>query len=71
MYKLPMFGCNDASQVLQEIQNATTTFPTAYIRSAAMPCHPSCRIDKMPCCTSYSCIHSIASVSNQWLLLLA
>ncbi|CAK0780896.1 Ribulose bisphosphate carboxylase small subunit 1A, chloroplastic [Coccomyxa viridis] len=35
MYKLPMFGCNDASQVLTEIQNATKTFPTAYIRLAA------------------------------------
>ena len=35
MYKLPMFGCNDASQVLTEIQNATKTFPTAYIRFAA------------------------------------
>ena len=32
MYKLPMFGCNDASQVLTEIQNATKTFPDAYIR---------------------------------------
>ena len=32
MYKLPMFGCNDASQVLAEIANATKAFPDAYIR---------------------------------------
>lgn len=32
MYKLPMFGCNDAGQVLTEIANATRSFPDAYIR---------------------------------------
>lgn len=32
MYKLPMFGCQDAGQVLQEIANATRSFPTAYVR---------------------------------------
>ena len=32
MYKLPMFGCNDAGQVLQEIDNCTRSFPEAYIR---------------------------------------
>ncbi|KAL0037817.1 hypothetical protein WJX79_000384 [Trebouxia sp. C0005] len=32
MYKLPMFGCNDAGQVLNEIANATRSFPDAYIR---------------------------------------
>jgi len=35
MYKLPMFGCTDASQVLGEIQNATKSFPDAYIRLVA------------------------------------
>jgi len=35
MYKLPMFGCTDASQVLAEIKNATEAFPDAYIRVAA------------------------------------
>ena len=35
MYKLPMFGCQDASQVLGEIQNATKSFPEAYIRLVA------------------------------------
>jgi len=35
MYKLPMFGCTDASQVLGEIQNATKSFPKAYIRLVA------------------------------------
>lgn len=32
MYKLPMFGCTDAGQVLREISNATRSFPDAYIR---------------------------------------
>lgn len=38
MYKLPMFGCNDPSQVLAEIQNATKAFPDAYIRCAPWSC---------------------------------
>ena len=38
VYKLPMFGCNDPSQVLAEIANATKTFPDAYIRWAAPAC---------------------------------
>ena len=32
MYKLPMFGCSDAGQVLTEIGNAAKTFPNAYFR---------------------------------------
>eukprot|EP01024_Parvocaulis_polyphysoides_P019549 TRINITY_DN1889_c0_g1_i7.p2 TRINITY_DN1889_c0_g1~~TRINITY_DN1889_c0_g1_i7.p2 ORF type:complete len:181 (-),score=18.06 TRINITY_DN1889_c0_g1_i7:65-607(-) len=32
MWKLPMFGCTDGSQVLSEIQNCTKVFPDAYIR---------------------------------------
>uniref|UniRef100_A0A0D6R8I3 Ribulose bisphosphate carboxylase small subunit, chloroplastic n=1 Tax=Araucaria cunninghamii TaxID=56994 RepID=A0A0D6R8I3_ARACU len=32
MYKLPMFGCTDPGQVLNEIDNATRAFPDAYIR---------------------------------------
>jgi ribulose-bisphosphate carboxylase small chain len=35
MYKLPMFGCTDASQVLKEIDNATRQFPECYVRMAA------------------------------------
>ena len=35
MYKLPMFGCTDSSQVLKEIQSATKSFPNAYIRLVA------------------------------------
>ena len=35
MYKLPMFGCTDSSQVLKEIQSATKSFPRAYIRLVA------------------------------------
>ena len=35
MWKLPMFGCTDASQVLREIEAATKAFPDAYIRMAA------------------------------------
>lgn len=35
MYKLPMFGCTDSSQVLSEIQSAVKSFPKAYIRLVA------------------------------------
>ena len=35
MYKLPMFGCSDPSQVLTEIKNCTESFPDAYIRLVA------------------------------------
>uniref|UniRef100_A0A7I3YUF5 Ribulose bisphosphate carboxylase small subunit domain-containing protein n=1 Tax=Physcomitrium patens TaxID=3218 RepID=A0A7I3YUF5_PHYPA len=32
MWKLPMFGCNDTSQVLKEIQECTSAFPQCYVR---------------------------------------
>eukprot|EP00244_Chara_vulgaris_P011848 TRINITY_DN5_c1_g1_i14.p1 TRINITY_DN5_c1_g1~~TRINITY_DN5_c1_g1_i14.p1 ORF type:complete len:196 (-),score=39.15 TRINITY_DN5_c1_g1_i14:476-1063(-) len=32
MWKLPMFGCNDPSQVLSEIQQCKTEYPNAFIR---------------------------------------
>ncbi|EOY04196.1 hypothetical protein QUC31_017372 [Theobroma cacao] len=32
MWKLPMFGCTDASQVLKELDEAKKTYPTAFIR---------------------------------------
>ncbi|KAM6552724.1 hypothetical protein CsatB_013486 [Cannabis sativa] len=35
MWKLPMFGCNDSSQVLSEIHDCKKAFPTAYIRCLA------------------------------------
>ncbi|PIA26181.1 hypothetical protein AQUCO_09600027v1 [Aquilegia coerulea] len=35
MWKLPMFGCNDSTQVLNEIQECKNTYPTAYIRCLA------------------------------------
>ena len=35
MWKLPMFGCNDGSQVLKEITECTKAFPKAYIRLVA------------------------------------
>jgi ribulose-bisphosphate carboxylase small chain len=35
MWKLPMFGCQDANQVLKEIDAATRALPEAYIRIAA------------------------------------
>lgn len=56
MYKLPMFGCNDASQVLTEIQNATKTFPTAYIRFAALPYAQYSFTRPDVYCTSYRCM---------------
>nr|BAD42333.1 ribulose-1,5-bisphosphate carboxyase/oxygenase small subunit [Nannochloris bacillaris] len=35
MWKLPMFGCTDGSQVLKEIAGCTKAFPGAYIRLVA------------------------------------
>nr|BAD42340.1 ribulose-1,5-bisphosphate carboxyase/oxygenase small subunit [Nannochloris bacillaris] len=35
MWKLPMFGCTDGSQVLKEIAACTKAFPGAYIRLVA------------------------------------
>ena len=35
MWKLPMFGCKDAMQVLREIVACTKAFPDAYVRLVA------------------------------------
>lgn len=35
MWKLPMFGCTDGSQVLAEMKQCTKAFPGAYIRLVA------------------------------------
>ncbi|GFP95494.1 ribulose bisphosphate carboxylase small chain chloroplastic [Phtheirospermum japonicum] len=35
LWKLPMFGCNDSSQVLNEIQECKKAYPNAYIRCLA------------------------------------
>jgi len=35
MWKLPMFGCTDADQVLKEINNCTKAFPECYVRLVA------------------------------------
>merc|ERR1712193_407270 len=32
MYKLPMFGCNDSTAVIQEIENCKKEFPNAKVR---------------------------------------
>jgi ribulose-bisphosphate carboxylase small chain len=32
MWKLPMFGCSDPSQVLKEVSACTKAFPDAYVR---------------------------------------
>jgi ribulose-bisphosphate carboxylase small chain len=35
LWKLPMFGCTDSSQVIREIANCTRSFPTSYVRLTA------------------------------------
>jgi ribulose-bisphosphate carboxylase small chain len=35
MWKLPMFGCTDADQVLREVNNCTKAFPKCYVRLIA------------------------------------
>ncbi|KAJ7943159.1 Ribulose bisphosphate carboxylase (small chain) family protein [Quillaja saponaria] len=32
MWKLPMFGCNDSSQVLAELEEVKKAYPTAFVR---------------------------------------
>jgi ribulose-bisphosphate carboxylase small chain len=32
MWKLPMFGCTDARQVLEEVRACTTEYPNAFVR---------------------------------------
>ena len=32
MWKLPMFGCTDATQVLAEVEEAKKAYPTAHVR---------------------------------------
>ncbi|KAB2624286.1 ribulose bisphosphate carboxylase small chain [Pyrus ussuriensis x Pyrus communis] len=32
MWKLPLFGCTDSSQVLKELEEAKTTYPESFIR---------------------------------------
>jgi ribulose-bisphosphate carboxylase small chain len=32
MWKLPLFGCQDAAQVLKEVMECKATFPGSYIR---------------------------------------
>merc|ERR1711939_189426 len=32
MYKLPMFGCSDSSEVVREIENCKREFPTSKVR---------------------------------------
>lgn len=32
MWKLPMFGCTDATQVLAEVEEAKKAYPQAWIR---------------------------------------
>ncbi len=35
MWKLPMFGCTDPSQVLKEVKACERAFPDAYVRMVA------------------------------------
>ncbi|KAL5977755.1 hypothetical protein ACLOJK_036763 [Asimina triloba] len=35
LWKLPMFGCTDAAQVLNEIRECKATYPNAYVRCLA------------------------------------
>ncbi|CAJ1941833.1 unnamed protein product [Sphenostylis stenocarpa] len=39
LWKLPMFGCSDSSQVLNEIHECRRTYPNAYIRCLAFDNH--------------------------------
>nr|AGH30308.1 chloroplast ribulose-1,5-bisphosphate carboxylase/oxygenase small subunit [Chromochloris zofingiensis]AGH30309.1 chloroplast ribulose-1,5-bisphosphate carboxylase/oxygenase small subunit [Chromochloris zofingiensis] len=47
MWKLPMFGCTDPSQVLKEIDAATKAFPSAYVRMAAFDANRQVQVVSM------------------------
>ncbi|KAJ8634601.1 hypothetical protein MRB53_008868 [Persea americana] len=43
MWKLPMFGCLDSTQVLNEIKECKTAYPKAYIRCLAFDGEHQCQ----------------------------
>ncbi|XP_010914155.1 ribulose bisphosphate carboxylase small subunit, chloroplastic [Elaeis guineensis] len=43
LWKLPMFGCTDSAQVLQEIDECKKTYPNAYIRLLAFNSKRQCQ----------------------------
>ncbi|KAL7184303.1 hypothetical protein ACSBR2_026455 [Camellia fascicularis] len=43
LWKLPMFGCNDSSQVLNEIHDCKKAYPNAYIRCLAFDDKRQCQ----------------------------
>ncbi|KIZ01259.1 ribulose-bisphosphate carboxylase small chain [Monoraphidium neglectum] len=47
MWKLPMFGCTDPSQVLKEIAACTKACPDAYIRMAAFDASRQVQVTSM------------------------
>jgi len=58
MWKLPMFGCTDGSQVLGEMKACTNAFPNAYIRLVAFDAVRQVQmcgflVHRPPNCTEY------------------
>jgi len=58
MWKLPMFGCTDGSQVLGEMKQCTKAFPNAYIRLVAFDAVRQVQmcgflVHRPPNCTEY------------------
>ncbi|CAL9106143.1 hypothetical protein MUK42_11811 [Musa troglodytarum] len=43
LWKLPMFGCTDPSQVLQEIEECMQVYPNAYIRLLSFDSQRQCQ----------------------------
>ncbi|GMP36572.1 hypothetical protein CsSME_00008661 [Camellia sinensis var. sinensis] len=43
LWKLPMFGCSDSSQVLNEIHDCKKAYPNAYIRCLAFDSKHQCQ----------------------------
>lgn len=71
MWKLPMFGCTDPSQVLKEIRACEEAFPNAYIRIVAFDnvrqvrslpstCALRCARLCLPAMPQYNDSHSVA-----------
>jgi len=47
MWKLPMFGCTDPTQVLKEIENASKAFPDSYVRMCAFDASKQVQVASM------------------------
>eukprot|EP00889_Picochlorum_renovo_P004974 jgi/Picre1/32004/NNA_007352.t1 len=71
MWKLPMFGCTDGSQVLGEMKQCTKAFPNAYIRLVAFDAVRQVQmcgflVHRPPNCTEYAAKQAAHCLNRHW-----